>query len=563
MSLFLQSLLQSPLAREPQLALRKVAKRIGCAPRPGPRETPAGIHYEAPATWPARLRAWFDRCGVTGELLPATRVFGQDFSRDVLLKILRNEPERRDDLRGDVKLAWDFARSHHMPINAHLAGDGYAAQAVAEMRELMESPPGSPFWSCPMDVAIRAVNWIAADALTGGAISHDKSFAGWMWQHLDVIWRQLEARRVSSNHYLSNLLGLVVLGRALPGDALAERCLAFARREWPRALLSQTNDDGGLNEASLRYHAFVTEMALLARIFDDAPWPKELNDRLDGMCQVAADHLDGSDDVFAVGDDDGGRVIAPDLAAACGRARSLFWLEEQARGISHAPRATWTYPRSGWWISHLAGWHAHFEFGGTGLWGEGAHAHDDDLSVCLSHGASPLLCDPGSYIYTPDRAARDRFRSAHYHTTVRLLPDGAEPQPLKAEDFFLCRGRNAPLPVEAAGDGIAARLGGIRREVKLDATGLFVSDEIAPTPSTTAWWFFHLHPDVRWQPVANGAELEAGGMKFSLVLDPPLALSAAAAEFSPRYGTRVPSTVLRARCDSSRGTRLSWSVGKR
>lgn len=563
MSAYLQSLLASPLAREPQLALRKVAKHLGVTPEPGPRTPPPGLAYAIPESWNEKLRGWFEACGVEGETLPATRVFGQDFPRELLVKILRDGPEKSADLRGDVKLAWDFARSHHFPLNAYLAGSAVASQFADEVRELMTMPKRSPFWSCPMDVSIRAVNWLAADALLGGTLSQkygpDK-WAAMVWQHLDVVWRNLEAFRISSNHYLSNLLGLVVLGRVLPEDPLAKKCLAFARREWPRALVAQTYADGGLNEASLRYHAFVTEMALLARLFDAAPWHAAATERLDWMSQVLADNQDGTGDVFAVGDDDSGRVIAADYASKKGRAGCVLWLEMQVLERMHAPRQWWRARRSGWWTSHRGPFVAHFEFGGVGCEGEGAHAHDDDLSVCLTHRGKPVLCDPGSYIYTPDRAARDRFRSASYHSTVRVLPRGAEPGPLVAENCFVWRGRNAPLPSEETEGGIAARLGGIRREVRLNEQGLCLVDDVRAEAGGDIWWFFHLHPDVAFELRDGGAELVVGGSKLSFASDPPLALRASRAEFSPRYGTRIASTVLRATMPADAGACVRWRI---
>lgn len=563
MSAYVRSLLASPLVREPHLALRKVAKRLGLKTPPGPRSAPDGLILAAPADWNKRLRGWFQRCGVSGEPLPATHVFGQDFPRELLLKILRDGPEASADLRGDIKLAWDFARSHHFPINAYLADKSVAVELAEEARELMAMPARSPFWSCPMDVAIRAVNWVAADALLDGALAEKyvrEKWAAMLWQHLDVIWRNLEAFRISGNHYLSNLLGLVVLGRVLPDDPLAARCLAFGRREWPRALLAQTSADGGLNEASLRYHAFVAEMALLARLFDVAPWPAGATERLEGMCQVLADHQDGAGDVFAVGDDDSGRVIAVDHASQQGRMGCLLCLEMESPDKAHVARARWTYPKSGWWTARCGPFIAQLEFGGVGLSGEGGHAHDDDLSVCLSHRGVSVLCDPGSYLYTPDRTARDWFRASSYHTTVRLLPHGTEPEPLRAENCFVWRGRNEPLPCEETADGIAAHLEGICRSVRLDDNGLHVSDKIRAQSGMDVWWFFHLHPDVRFNLRVGGAELVAGDTRLSLDLNPPMELTAAAAEFSPRYGTKIASTVLRARADASRGLELDWRV---
>ena len=218
------------------------------------------------------------------------------------------------------------------------------------------------------------------------------------------------------------------------------------------------------------------------------------------------------------------------------------------------------HPRSGWWTNAEGSWRAHFEFGGVGLHGEGAHAHDDDLAVCLDYSDLGVLCDPGSYLYTPDRAARDEFRSAHHHSTLRLLPRGEAPQTLQAENFFIWRGRPGALPVERTAEGVAATLDGIRREVHLDRSGLWVQDDIAPAPGRDAWWFFHLHPDVQYTLHPQGADLEVGDEKLALRLDPPMPLEPQPARFSPSYGTCVPSVVLRGRREADTGLQLRWRI---
>jgi hypothetical protein len=560
MSVYLQSLIRSPLVREPFLAFRKIGKRLGRTPSVGPRQTSGVQSLSHPGDWNYKLREWFSACGIMGEPLLSTKVFGQSFDRTTLLEVVREGPRCSSTLDGDVKLAWEFARSHHFPINSFLLGESVAPQLTGEMHELMASPPQSPFWSCPMDVAIRAVNWVVADALLGGALSRSAPFAGWAWQHLDVIWRGLEAFRLSGNHYLANLLGLLVLGRSLPDNPLAKKCLSFAKREWPQALLAQTYDDGGVCEASLRYHALVTEMALLARLFVEEEWPPAALNRLRLMVQVVADHLDAGGDVFAVGDDDSGRVIAADFSSSRGRAECLLELAAQILGERFSPRETALYPQSGWWTQRRGDWHSHLEFGGVGMWGAGAHAHDDDLAVCLSFRNQPVLVDPGSYIYTPDVTARDRFRSACNHSTIRLLPRNQEPLALKGESVFVWKGRLESLGAERTSLGVRVKAGDICREVSLTETQFIVTDSISPGISATAWWFFHLHPDVTVSLQEGLAVLAVRGMKFALEFNPPLVITPVQSGFAPCYGTCEPSTVLTARLDLSAVTQVTWRI---
>lgn len=562
---FLSTFLTSPLAREPHLAWRKVAARLGSRPEPGPSVAPVGIAMSMPVEWAPQLRAWFAACEVR-EAPPAEAVFGAVWPRDLLLEICRQGPRQAKDLTGDIKLGWDFARSHHMPLHALLRTAGCAQRFAAEITELMSCPPKSPFWSCPMDVAIRAVNWLAADALLDGGLGRavGPSWAGILWQHLDVIWRHLEAFRISSNHYLSNLLGLTALGRVLPGDPLARRALAFARREWPRALLAQTYEDGGVYEASIPYHAFVVEMALVTRMFDATAWPAPAEQRLRASVGVIAAHRTGGGGLPAIGDDDSGRVLAVDHAGPTGRADALLKLATQLGVAPYVP-ADGCFPASGWWTRREGPWFVHLEFGGVGCQGEGAHAHDDDLSLYVEHDGHPVFADPGSHLYTPDRESRDEFRSSRVHTTVRLLREGAELPRLEPGLCFIWRGRNAPLACSAVPAGLEVCLemppGRITRRVEVHRDAVVVTDRVEAASVADACWQFHVHPQVEISQQGDGYALRTPGDRVILTSrgDRPVA-GLHTGCFSPQYGSRGRSSILRASVGGVRSACVIWSL---
>jgi hypothetical protein len=559
MILWVQSLVHSPLAREPWLLARKLARRLGRMPVPAPLDPPRGRAIRYPGDWGDELRAWLSACEVVEPPPPAHRVFGQVFPREELLRLCRQGPDAATGLPGDIKLPWEFARSHHFPILAFLRGPAALPELAHEAADLMALASGPP-WSCAMEVAIRAVNLVAADVLLDGALGRrmgEDAWAGWLWQHLEFIGLHLEALRITSNHYLANLLGLLVLGRALPDDPLARRWLAFARREWPRALVAQTHADGGFREASLRYHALATEMALLARLLGGEAWTPAAQGRLQAMAQVLADHEDGGD-TFPVGDDDSGRVLALDAASPHGRATCLLRLAARVFGRNVQPMPSALYPQAGWWTARAGAFHLHLEFGGVGLWGEGAHAHDDDLAICLSWRGHPVLSDPGSYLYTPDRAARDRFRSAHYHSTVRLHEADAQPAPLQAQDVFIWRDRVEPLPIQTTAAGLRAVRGALAREASLDEQGLSVTDTVAPAAQATARWFFHFHPSVTVTLRPGGAWLEVAGQRLRMDTDLPLRL--VAGEFAPRYGAAQPSIIGAMSAAAGTGLAAHWRI---
>lgn len=512
-----QRILRSPLARNPGLLARAITRRLISPPVLKWSQPPAGLAARPLDSLANTLRAWIERSLVARHAPSFFEVFGHAFAPEDLWPLCRSGPSREPGLERDIKLIWEFGRCHAAPLKA-MAGAPPAAIA-ADLRAWFDhNPPGSIAWQCPMDVAIRAVNWVAADSISNGSLRAAFGANDWdriLWNSGREIWHGLEARLVSSNHYLANLLGLFFLGHHLN----ARRWLRFAQREWPRALAGQTRADGGLDEASLPYHALVTEMALwFAAVSDDPTGP------VARMVQILADASEPGWDVFPIGDDDGGRILAFDALSAGSRADNLLALAE-VLGISFERRQPEAlYPDSGWWFCRRGPWKVAFEFGGVGLGGGGGHAHNDTLSFCMNFRGRPILSDPGSYLYTGDPDARNRFRSVRAHSTIQW--DDDEPLAIPdrtADDLFRLPGPDRACPFRRPHPGAISAThrtprGTHVRTIEVEDRLLRVTDEVNGHPAARITARFVLHPDVR-------ARIFEGAVLLSVPDTDPIRLS--------------------------------------
>lgn len=542
--------LRSPLGRHPGLLARKVVARLS---RQRPALVPLSPTAPSPIAayprgWGKALREISDPSRTTGARpgspRPFHRVFDHDFDEEELLALCRTGPRRGEKgLTGDIKLIWDYSRGHPLWPNAI---NGYADYNAEFIRRWLAANAdlSGPAWSCAMDVAIRAVNWIFADVIADGRIGAAvgrETWNRWLWEHGRVTWRRLEAMLNSSNHYLADLLGLAVIGSTFPQDPAAQHWRRFAAGEFPRALLAQTRADGGLNEASLRYHAFVTEMALLTRLALEAPFPPRAEERLTRMCQVLADARDAGGDVFALGDDDSGRVLWLNWDGTGGRADAVRGLGSSLLKRPFNPSPEAFYPDSGWWVVRTGEFVGAVEFGGVGLHGHGAHAHNDDLSFVVEWRGHPIIVDPGTYLYTSDPGARNSFRSVRAHNTICV--DGQEPRRLTGEMFHL-PGDDAPAATQMLGPASRSFKGTVRpglthsRRLEIRPDGIRWFDRIDGTGPAEIEWRFHLHPRIQ-------AQLTVSGFILTPPDGPPLQLQSSGtaarcelrpAQYSPSYG---------------------------
>ncbi|KTD24332.1 Uncharacterized protein conserved in bacteria [Legionella lansingensis] len=180
----------------------------------------------------------------------------------------------------DVKVPWELARMQHLPQMALAVWDSELDEGIKHQIQkeyqnqvldfMATNPPGFGVnWVCPMDIAIRAVNWLLAkDLFLASQIRFPEYFETLMaksiYEHGKYIIANLEWYPQRSNHYLANITGLAFIASYLPSDEEVDTWLAFAVQELNIEVERQFYKDGGNFEGSTAYHRLSAEMVYYA-----------------------------------------------------------------------------------------------------------------------------------------------------------------------------------------------------------------------------------------------------------------------------------------------------------
>jgi hypothetical protein len=497
----------------------------------------------------------------------------------------------------DIKLPWEIGRCQHWPTLGQafrLTGDErYAAEIVRQHADFMETNPvgAGVQYVCTMDVAIRAFNWALAFELIRTASSFDAGAIARAYRSLfDVgvfIEGNLENKyEVTSNHFLSNVVGLYGLGVVFADLPAGRRWLQQGRAWLEQELKVQVLEDGADYESSIPYHRLVTELFLsgakLAEL-EGSPLSNEYLARLHQMIEfhVAVLRPDGL--MPQVGDADDGRLhIFTDYGTwppQDGRhlaGPAALFLQQPSWLAIGGHDALW---ESAWWGCDVKAAQAApapaararlFEHAGiavaktdrayllvtngrVGTNGFGNHKHNDLLGVEFHADGEPLLVDPGSYVYTSNPDARNLFRGTPYHNTIEI--DGVEQNDLRPDYLFRMfetssvehlRFEETPALVEYRGrhTGYERLPAPVvhERAIRLvkDPGALLIVDVLRGSGSHTIRWHFHLAPGVDVERLGTGAVAlitKTGRWRFRA--DEALSIEVADAWYSPSYGVRI------------------------
>lgn len=415
----------------------------------------------------------------------------------------------------DVKVPWELSRFHHAlrlgQAYLYTQDEFYAKEVIEQVTDWIEKNPYEfgVNWAGPMDVAIRAVNWIwTMYFVFESKLLTDKILAQWLTslqQHGEYLSKNLEDGWPHTNHLIANLTGLAYIGILFPEFSEAARWRSTGLKRLWEELDTQIYPDGASYEMSTSYHRLVTEMLLSVTalcVVNNIDIPEAAQARIHGMVDYIMTYTQPDGRAPQVGDIDNGRLLPLTVhsnpiqtvhdhrhllalgsivlerelnewagfveptkrgwgIAAAEEWQDSFWyfasdaaarltdvlirmtarpngispdewvdlkpgVRVRAKALTNRPISLEDITRSrgfeatGMYIMRHKDLFMTFDAGGVGTEGAGVHAHNDTLSITLHANGQSFLIDPGSYLYTSDPKARNRYRATSSHNTLQI-----------------------------------------------------------------------------------------------------------------------------------------------
>jgi len=362
----------------------------------------------------------------------------------------------------DVRVVWELNRLHHLTTLGRaylLTGDErFTEEFLLQLASWYEANPPNfgANWITAMEAGIRAVNIIIALAmfrfssnLTNEAL---ELILKTLLAHGRFIRSNLEfSYRTTSNHYLSNLIGLFVMGSCIPEFREADRWRSYSASRLVKEMKRQVLDDGVDYELSIGYHRLVLEIFSLFFFIAQTTAltvDEEFQDRLRKMFDFVHSYLKPDGTAPMIGDSDDGRLIkfrerpADDhsyllsigsillkesrLKPTRIDEEAIWWFGKPGIGsfdrikANRSRSASKAFQKAQIFVQRTGDLYSIIDCGDHGARGRGSHAHSDALSIEVFAVRRTFLRDPGTYVYTADEPERNLFRSTAYHNTVRI-----------------------------------------------------------------------------------------------------------------------------------------------
>jgi Heparinase II/III-like protein/Heparinase II/III N-terminus len=397
-------------------------------------------------------------------------VWPLDYHRDV--KLMRADGS-------DVRVLWELNRLGHFVTLARAYAltkdERYSAEFFSQLRSWdQQNPYGrGANWNCAMEVALRALNLLAAFQIFRESPRMEpdslKRLLRLFQQHGDYIRHHLEFSYIAtSNHYLSDVAGLLWLGLMLPDYCDAAGWRDFGLTQMLREMDKQVLPDGADFEASTGYHRFVLELFLYSFLLcraNNVEIEQQYWTKLHEMLIYLRSYLRPDGFAPLIGDTDSGQVLPirrrraddhsyllalgavvfndPGLKSeAMEPPEELFWLLGEA-GVSafrelsssSAYAVSKAFPYAGTYVMRDRDLYLCFNASDAGISGRGSHGHNDALSIEVSAGGRAFIVDPGTYVYSADLQKRHEFRSTAFHSTV--VVDGREQNMIERDTPFV------------------------------------------------------------------------------------------------------------------------------
>lgn len=500
-------------------------------------------------------------------------VWENQFYRDIKIVDLNNN--------GDVKVPWELSRFQHLFTLGKaywITNDKkYYLECKEEIEDwIVENPIYmSVNWTCAMDVAIRAVNWIFFYFHFKSLIDSDKKFLNKfnnsLYNHGKFIFLNLEkGLGFANNHYLSDLVGLFYLGLYFNKleDNEAKKWLNYSKNELEKEMFIQNNEDGTNYESSTSYHRLVTELMFFPVILgekNNINFSQQYKVRLEKMVEFLAKITKPNGKIPLIGDVDNGRLIilsnyfnweandVRELLALGGeyfnnlllkntgaiKKEDKLWIlnsvkEEEEKYYDKSV----SFEDGGYYILRNKDIYCFIRCGELSCRGQGGHSHNDQLSFELNVQGEDFIVDTGTGVYTADKDIRNLFRSTKQHNTVYI--EGYEQNyfdednlfEMKEETFAKCT-KFEDNYFEGYHQGYLRKLNLIhKRKIKLDEQSIEIKDFIGNLAGIIC---LNLYPEVKVVEIENGIKLLKNNIEVFLEnLDRQFKV--AESKFSNKYG---------------------------
>ncbi len=429
-----------------------------------------------------------------------------------------NEEHALDEIGwDDPKIAklWRYNLHYFDDLNAQQADERAAWHHDLITRWIDENPPAKGSAWEPYTTSLRIVNWVkwlmAGHEAPAGMIQSLADQTGWLSQNLEY--------HILGNHLFANAKALIFAGSFFAGQE-ADQWLEAGIKILTQELDEQILDDGGHFELSPMYHAIILEDVLdiiqLGRICKTLPEDicKKMQDSAEKMLHwmdVMA-HPDGQISFF----NDAAFGIAAEPEQIKAYAKTLNIKNSRAlKPLQHLAA-------SGYIRASAGNWTALIDIARIGPDYLPGHAHADQLSFELSHGAQRIFVNSGisEYGLSPER---HRQRGTAAHNTVVI--NGANSAEIWSGFRVARRGQPYDLRIDenessceiSASHNGYKRLSGKpvhKRSWSISADQITITDEIVGVYQS-AHAHFHIHPDVQ-------VTLDQGGKSGSIQCDKQL-----------------------------------------
>lgn len=506
-------------------------------------------------------------------------IWKNQFYKDIKIVDLNNN--------ADVKVPWELSRFQHLFTLGKaywITNDKkYYLECKEEIEDWITENPVymSVNWTCAMDVAIRAVNWIFFYFHFKDLIEKDKEFLNKfnnsLYNHGKVIFLNLEkGLGYANNHYLSDLVGLFYLGiyfNELKSNEV-ERWLDFSKKELEKEMFVQNNKDGSNYESSTSYHRLVTELMFFPMILgekNNINFSREYKERLEKMFEFLAKIIKPNGKIPMIGDVDNGRLLIlsdyfswevndiRDLLSLGGeyfnnallknsgaiKKEDKLWIfdslnEEQEKYYTKSVK----FENGGYYILRNQDIYCSIRCGELSCRGQGGHSHNDQLSFELNVQGEDFIVDTGTGVYTADKDIRNLFRSTKQHNIVYV--EGYEQNcfdennlfEMKEETFAKCT-KFEDTYFEGYHQGYLKKLNIIhKRKIELKNKNIEIKDFIENLKGIIC---LNLHPEVKVIEIENGIKLLKNNIEIFLGCSSKL-LKIKKSKFSNKYGDIVKNT---------------------